>query len=174
MCGYVVCERDKGAIDCYISRQKLWTLKYHIVVSFDRFALQILQKMSKPVDLRNRETLIDAVVTCLSSKVVSQNSDILAPVAVDAVLNIIDPDKSDNVDLNDIRIVKQLGGTVDDTELVPGIVFEKGWFVSPSSSCHTDTTGIYKVPPAQWVYVSSINHLHAPLLPPPTIHSFRC
>lgn len=87
---------------------------------------QILQGMSKPVDLRNRETLIDAVVTCLSSKVVGQNSDVLAPVAVDAVLNIINPDTAINVDLNDIRIVKQLGGTVDDTELVPGIVFEKG------------------------------------------------
>lgn len=89
-------------------------------------AEEILQAMSKPVDLRARETLIDAVVTCLSSKVVSQNSDILAPIAVDAVLKIIDPDTARNVDLNDIRIVKQLGGTVDDTELVPGIVFEKG------------------------------------------------
>ena len=82
--------------------------------------------MSKPVDLRNRETLIDAVVTCLSSKVVGQNSDVLAPIAVDAVLNVINLDTATNVDLNDIRIVKQLGGTVDDTELVPGIVFEKG------------------------------------------------
>jgi T-complex protein 1 subunit delta len=82
--------------------------------------------MAKPLDLRSRETLIDAVVTCLSSKVVGQNSDVLAPVAVDAVLNIINPDTATNVDLNDIRIVKQLGGTVDDTELVPGIVFEKG------------------------------------------------
>lgn len=59
-------------------------------------------------------------------QVVSQNSDILAPVAVDAVLSIINPDTAVNVDLNDIRIVKQHGGTVDDTELVPGIVFEKG------------------------------------------------
>lgn len=82
--------------------------------------------MAKPVDLCNRETLIDAVVTCLSSKVVGQNSDVLAPIAVDAVLNVINPDTATNVDLNDIRIVKQLGGTVDDTELVPGIVFEKG------------------------------------------------
>jgi T-complex protein 1 subunit delta len=82
--------------------------------------------MSKQVDLRDRNMLIDAMTTCLSSKVVSQNSDILAPIAVDAVLGIIDTDKAVNVDLNDIRIVKQLGGTVDDTELVPGIVFEKG------------------------------------------------
>jgi len=94
---------------------------------------EILKDMSKPLDLSDRQTLIDAMITCLSSKVVSQNSDVLAPIAVDSVLNIVDPvmlksagSNEDNVDLNSIRIVKQLGGTVDDTELVHGLVFEKG------------------------------------------------
>ncbi len=45
--------------------------------------------------------------------------------AVDAVLKIIDPLTATNVDLKDIRIVKKLGGTIDDTELVEGIVFDK-------------------------------------------------
>jgi T-complex protein 1 subunit delta len=31
-----------------------------------------------------------------------------------------------NVDLNDVKIVKQVGGTIDDTELVSGLVLEKG------------------------------------------------
>jgi len=47
----------------------------------------------------------------------------LAPLAVDAVLRIIDKEKDKNVDLKDIKIVKKLGGTIDDTELVEGIVF---------------------------------------------------
>jgi hypothetical protein len=38
---------------------------------------------------------------------VSQNADILSPIAVDAVLAIIDPLTATNVDLNDIKIVKQ-------------------------------------------------------------------
>ena len=81
-----------------------------------------------PVDLKDRDSLIHAVQTCLSSKVVSQNSDLLAPLAVDSVLNILGPDPSAavNVDLRDVRMVEQLGGTVDDTELVPGLVFNKG------------------------------------------------
>ncbi|CAM9538329.1 unnamed protein product, partial [Phaeothamnion confervicola] len=89
-------------------------------------AEEVLEGMSQPVDLRNREVLIRAVDTCLSSKVVSQNSETISPIAVDAVLGIIDPDTSTNVDLRDIKICKQLGGTIDDTELVNGIVFEKG------------------------------------------------
>ena len=47
----------------------------------------------------------------------------MAPLAVDAVLRIVDPEKPNNVDLKDIKIVKKLGGTIDDTELVEGIVF---------------------------------------------------
>mmetsp|Transcript_6456 Transcript_6456/g.8748 ORF Transcript_6456/g.8748 Transcript_6456/m.8748 type:complete len:532 (+) Transcript_6456:157-1752(+) len=94
-------------------------------------AEEFLREMSMPVDLGQRETLIDAVTTCLSSKVVSQNADILSPMAVDAVLTVLESNEAigkdpDNIDLNDIKIVKQLGGTVDDTEMVNGMVFEKG------------------------------------------------
>ena len=50
----------------------------------------------------------------------------LAPIAVDAVLGIIDPNTATNVDLSDVKIVKQVGGTMDDTELVRGLVLEHG------------------------------------------------
>jgi T-complex protein 1 subunit delta len=36
---------------------------------------------------------------------------------------LIDVEKDTNVDLRDIKIVKKLGGTIDDTELVEGLVF---------------------------------------------------
>mmetsp|Transcript_37098 Transcript_37098/g.54537 ORF Transcript_37098/g.54537 Transcript_37098/m.54537 type:complete len:528 (+) Transcript_37098:138-1721(+) len=87
---------------------------------------EILQGKAVPVDLHNREQLINAVKTCLSSKVVAQNSELLAPIAVDSVLGIIDPDTATNVDLRDIRMVQQIGGTIDDTELVNGLVLSKG------------------------------------------------
>merc|ERR1719510_2496082 len=56
------------------------------------------------------------------SKVVAQNAEMLAPIAVDAVLKVIDPATATNVDLNDIRIVKKLARTADDTEMVDGLV----------------------------------------------------
>jgi T-complex protein 1 subunit delta len=79
--------------------------------------------MGTPVDLNNREILIANCVTCLSSKVVSNNSDILAPMAVDAVLRIIDKETAVNVDLNNIRVSMKIGGTVDDSELIEGLCF---------------------------------------------------
>ncbi len=40
-------------------------------------------------------------------------------------MRVIDPKTAVNVDLKDIRIVKKLGGTIDDTELIDGLVFDK-------------------------------------------------
>jgi len=90
-------------------------------------ATKILEGISRPVNLYDRDDLISAVNTCLSSKVVSQNSDLLSPIAVDSVLGIlVDRESTKNVDLKDIRMVEQVGGTIDDTELINGLVFKKG------------------------------------------------
>ena len=86
-------------------------------------AEEVLTSISVPVDLGQRDQLIKAAQTSLASKVVSQNSEDLAPLAVDAVMAVIDPATATNVDLNNIRVVKALGGTIDETELVPGLVF---------------------------------------------------
>merc|ERR1719191_1976824 len=83
---------------------------------------EILAAMSVPVDLNDREALIKAASTSLNSKVISNNASLLAPLAVDAMLSICDAN-STNVDLRDIAVVKKLGGTIDDTELVKGLVF---------------------------------------------------
>ena len=91
-------------------------------VALDK-AIEIIEGMSQPVDLNDREKLIQNAIPSLSSKVVSQHSDLLAPMAVDAVLEIIDKEKDDNVDLRDIMIQKKLGGTIDESELINGLVF---------------------------------------------------
>ena len=89
-------------------------------------AEEILKSIAIPTDLSNRESLIQSAVTSLNSKVVSDNSTQLAPLAVDAVLRVIDPATATNVDLNLVRIVKKVGGTIEDTELVEGLVFDQG------------------------------------------------
>uniref|UniRef100_A0A7R9U684 T-complex protein 1 subunit delta n=1 Tax=Pinguiococcus pyrenoidosus TaxID=172671 RepID=A0A7R9U684_9STRA len=87
---------------------------------------EILRAMARPIDLNDQATLLDNVNTCLSSKVIRENTDVISPLCVEAILQIIDRDTATNVDLNDIKLVKQIGGTIDDTELVHGLVFEKG------------------------------------------------
>ena len=38
-------------------------------------------------------------------------------------MSVIDPEKDQNVDLKNIKIAKKLGGTVEETQLVRGLVF---------------------------------------------------
>ncbi|CAE6436717.1 unnamed protein product [Rhizoctonia solani] len=63
-------------------------------------------------------------LTDISTPIVSQYSSTLAPIAVSAVTRLITP-TSANVDLRDIRIVKKVGGTIEDTELVEGVVLNQ-------------------------------------------------
>lgn len=92
--------------------------------SFQRAAKrsnEILDDMSHKIELNDREALIRASLTSLSSKIVSQHSAMLSPLAVDSVLKVADL-ANHTVDLNNIRIVKKAGGTIDDTELINGVV----------------------------------------------------
>ena len=50
--------------------------------------MEIIDSISKEIDLSNRESLINNAITSLASKVVSQHSNLLAPIAVDAVLKV--------------------------------------------------------------------------------------
>lgn len=86
-------------------------------------AVKVLEGIAVPVTLDDRDQLIKCAATSLNSKVVSQYSDTIAPMVVDAVLKIA---SGDNCDLRDIKIIKKLEGTIEDTELVDGVVFDSG------------------------------------------------
>jgi len=88
-------------------------------------SLEILKDMAIPVASDDRESLIRCATTSLSSKVVSQYSNLLSPMAVDCVLNISEEGRPENVDLRNVKIIKKLGGTVDDSELVDGLVLDQ-------------------------------------------------
>jgi len=108
-------------------------------------AVEIIEDMGQKVDLNDRDSLIQNAITSLSSKVVSQHSDLLAPMAVDAVLSIIDKDNDTNVDLRDINVSKKLGGTVDDSELIDGLVFvdkKVSHFAGGPSKIHNAKIGL--------------------------------
>ena len=88
-------------------------------------AVQILHDMSQPVALNDTATLLQAANTSLSSKIVSQYSGLLGSMAVHAVTKTIDVKTAENVDLKNIRIVKKVGGTIEDSELVDGVVLNQ-------------------------------------------------
>lgn len=78
---------------------------------------------SVQIKLEDRMQLIGCVSTSLSSKVVSSSREILAPLAVDAVMSIVDPKVDTNVDLRNIRVNKKKGGTIDETSIIDGLCF---------------------------------------------------
>ena len=88
-------------------------------------ATKVIDEIEIPVKLDDKESLIQNCITSLSSKVVSNYSEILAPLAVDAVMKLVKSGDiyHDDVDLKDIRVSKKLGGTIEDTKMVDGIVF---------------------------------------------------
>lgn len=61
--------------------------------------MEILESMATPMNLDDRQSLLTSANTSLGSKVVSQHSTLLGPLAVDAVLKVIDPAKDRDVDL---------------------------------------------------------------------------
>ncbi|XP_076638437.1 chaperonin containing TCP1 subunit 4 [Colletes latitarsis] len=83
----------------------------------------ILFFMSTRFSVAKENLLIQAAETSLNSKVVFQQSSLLASLAVNAVLRITEEENEKNVDLNNIKVIKKLGGTVEDTELVEGLIF---------------------------------------------------
>uniref|UniRef100_A0A914UIH6 T-complex protein 1 subunit delta n=1 Tax=Plectus sambesii TaxID=2011161 RepID=A0A914UIH6_9BILA len=96
--------------------------------SFQRAATkaeEILEGMSSPVDLNDVELLTKIASTSLNSKVVSQHSWLLAPMAVTAVRKIIGSGKEENVDLRSIKIVKKMGETVEESQLIEGALFDQ-------------------------------------------------
>lgn len=87
-------------------------------------SVEFLEGFAKPIDLKDNESLIKACITSLNSKVVSQYSNILAPLAVKCVMRIMDPDITENVDLRNIKVICKIGETVESSKMINGLVFD--------------------------------------------------
>lgn len=85
--------------------EKLLQRGIHPTIISDAFqkaaakSIEILIGMSIPLQLSDKENLIKSASTSLNSKVVSQQSSMLAPLAVEAVLKVINPAQDTNIDL---------------------------------------------------------------------------
>jgi len=120
----VICGSLLGAAEKLLAKGIHPTI---ISESFQRAAaeaVKVLEGISTPINMTDRQTLLKAASTSLSSKIVSQEPK-LAPMAVDAVLRTINPNNAQNVDLRNIRILKKAGGVIDDSEMVDGVVLRQ-------------------------------------------------
>ena len=89
-------------------------------------ALEILTEISKKVTANDKETLINIARTSMESKLISEDSDVLSKIVVDAILKITDTkNEKSTVDLDNIKVEKKAGGSMTDTALIKGIVLDK-------------------------------------------------
>ena len=87
-------------------------------------ALVNLDVIHSKFDTSNLDHLINGAITSLGSKVVSKNQKNLAKICVDAVISVMDKERND-VNFELIKVVGKLGGSLEDTNLVSGIVLDK-------------------------------------------------
>ena len=74
----------------------------------------------------SHDDLDEVCQTTLNSKIVNRFRDELAHMAVDAVLRVADLDRKD-VNLERIKMVTKVGGRLEDTQLLNGLVIDKTW-----------------------------------------------
>ena len=88
--------------------------------------LELLQGMAKTVKPDDEEILIKIAKTSMQSKLISEDGDPLSKVVVRAVMSIA-AKKAEKftVDLENIKVEKKAGGSIQDTSLIKGIVLDK-------------------------------------------------
>ena len=112
--------------------EELLSKDVHSSVIIDGFqaasekALEILDEIAKKVQDNDKETLLKIAATSMESKLISEDSDPLSKIVVDAILKITETkNQKSSVDLDNIKVEKKAGGSITDTALVKGIVLDK-------------------------------------------------
>lgn len=94
-------------------------------------AKDILKNITKTIDINDRDLLIKIASTAMkqqlkpTGRTAESSKDIFAKLAVDAVLSVVDTENGKKVDIDNIKIEKNVGGSLDSSELVKGIVIDK-------------------------------------------------
>ncbi|HJJ22114.1 MAG TPA: thermosome subunit beta [Nitrosopumilus sp.] len=88
--------------------------------------LEIYSQLSKKIKPDDRESLIKIAITSMQSKLISEDSGILSKIVVDAILGIVTK-KGEvyTVDLENIKVEKKAGASIQDTQIIKGIVLDK-------------------------------------------------
>jgi thermosome len=101
-----------------------------VIAAGYRLASQKAQEILKTVGMKvtpdDAEMLNDIATTAMISKSVSASRNILAGIAVKAVLSIAEKkDGKFEVDQDNIQIVKKVGGSMGDSQMISGIILDK-------------------------------------------------
>ena len=89
-------------------------------------ALKILEKIAIKISADDTASLIKVAKTSLRSKLVSDESEELAKIAVNAILNVAEKRENGNyVDIENVKVEKKAGGSIRETGLIKGMILDK-------------------------------------------------
>ena len=89
-------------------------------------AKEILKTLAKPVTLEDKDLLLNIAVTAITGKGAEASKDVFANLAVNAILAVVDEENGKyTVDVEDIKVEKKVGGSVEASELIEGMVIDK-------------------------------------------------
>ena len=87
---------------------------------------QFLDNIAEKITANDKSTLLKIAKTSMQTKLVRKNSDQLAEMVVKAVLSVAEKnDEKYTVDIDDIKVEKKSGGSINDSAIVQGIVLDK-------------------------------------------------
>ncbi len=86
-------------------------------------ALEVLEEMSEKITTNSDDILNKIAMTAMTGKGAEYSKEKLGEIAVKAVKMIIENDG--NIDRDNIKIEKRTGGSIEDSELIKGIVIDK-------------------------------------------------
>ena len=87
---------------------------------------EVLDHISEEVSLADEDTLQKVAMTSMTGKSAEASRDYLAEIAVKAVRQVAE-EKDDHIliDKDMVKVEKKEGGTIDETELVQGVILDK-------------------------------------------------
>ncbi|MBR9680997.1 MAG: thermosome subunit [Candidatus Altiarchaeota archaeon] len=85
-------------------------------------AMKIIDRVSSPVSVEDKRLLFKISKTSMNGRGTESGIEHLASIGVNAVLKVVNKNKAD---VEDIKIEKKAGGSLEDSALIDGIVLDK-------------------------------------------------
>src|SRR5574341_443579 len=89
-------------------------------------AKEILQVLAMDVNVNDKELLLKIAATVITGKGAEAHKDVFANLAVNAVLAVVEKENGKHkVDVEDVKVEKKVGGSIEASELIEGMVIDK-------------------------------------------------
>ncbi len=89
-------------------------------------SIKILEDLSKEIDINNEKMLSEIAMTSITGKGAESAKKLLSSIAVKSVLSVIDEfNGSNKVNRDQINVLKKVGGKIEDSELINGMILDK-------------------------------------------------